>query len=103
MGFDFTTLFWAAAIILVLTFMMRWVFAPSKRPHTGRPQTGPGADTGLLVPVLQTSRNDALSTRDRLIGQGVRASVSRLAVDRYQVMVFRTDAQRATEILHPDH
>ncbi|HEX2903725.1 MAG TPA: hypothetical protein VHO01_09745 [Jatrophihabitans sp.] len=102
MGFDFTTLFWAAGILAILILMMRWVFAPSKRPHTGRPQTGPGADTGLLVPVLQTSRSTALASKDQLIARGVRASVSRLAVDSYQVMVFRTDAERAGEILRPD-
>lgn len=102
MGFDFTTLFWAAGIIVVLSFVMRWVFAPSKRPRTGRPDSGPNADHGLLVPVQETTRTNALTMKNRLIDEGIRSSVSRLEVDRYQVMVFRTDAERATQILHPD-
>ena len=48
MGFDLGILVWAAGIMAVLTVVMRWVFAPS-RPRTGRPDSGPQADLGLLT------------------------------------------------------
>ena len=51
MGFDIGVLFWAAGIIAVLSLVMRWTFRPS-RPRTGRPESGPGANLGLLTPVL---------------------------------------------------
>jgi len=101
-GFDISELFWMAAIVAVLGLMMRWVFAPSRRPHTGRPASGPDADHGLLVPVQQAPRGQALAVRDRLIAEGVRSSVSRLAADSYQVMVFRSDAERANQILRTE-
>ncbi len=100
MGFDYSTLFWATGILAVLILMMRWVFAPSKRPHSGRPSANASTDHGLLMPVLQTSRSNALTVKNQLIEQGIRCSVSRLAIDDYQVLVFRQDHKRATEALH---
>jgi hypothetical protein len=100
LGFDLGTLFWAGGIIGVLVLLMRWVFAPSKRPHTGRPQSGPGADLGLLVPALaSTDRSNALRVKNLLSARGVRCSVSRLDRDRYDVLVFGSDLARVSEIL----
>jgi hypothetical protein len=84
----------------VLMLVMRWVFAPSSRPHTGRPRSGPEADLGLLVPVLEhAARTNALRVKDFLSSRGIRCSVSRLDRDSYDVLVFGRDAPRARELL----
>ena len=100
MGFDLSLLVWLAGIVVLLTLIMRWVFAPSSRPHTGRPQNGPGADLGLLVAVVRrTSRGNALRAKDYLSSQGIRCSMSRLDRDSYDVLVFGRDEPRARELL----
>ena len=75
MGFDLGILVWAAGIVAVLMLVMRWVFAPS-RPRTGRPDSGPQADLGLLTPVLSQrapgagagGEEPAVRTRPALLG-----------------------------------
>ena len=100
MGFDLGVLFWMAGIIVVLVLVMRWVFAPSSRPHTGRPRSGPDADLGLLVPVVsQTPRGNALAVKNFLSSRGIRCSVSRLDRDSYDVLVFGRDEPRARALL----
>jgi hypothetical protein len=101
MGFDLGVLVWMAGILVLLTVIMRWVFAPSSRPHTGRPQTGPKADLGLLVAVVsRTPRSDALRVKDFLSTRGVRCSMSRLDRDSYDVLVFGGDEPKARELLN---
>ncbi len=100
MGFDLGLLVWMAGIIVLLTLIMRWVFAPSSRPHTGRPRTGPDADLGLLVAVVsRTPRSDALRVKDYLSTRGIRCSMSRLDRDSYDVLVFGRDEPRARKLL----
>lgn len=100
MGFDLGVLVWIAGIILLLTLVMRWVFGPSARAHTGRPQSGPNADLGLLVAVVrQAPRGDALRVKNLLSAQGIRCSMSRLDRDSYDVLVFGRDEPRARELL----
>jgi hypothetical protein len=99
MGFDLGILIWAAGILIVLTVMMRWVFQPS-RPRTGRPQSGPDADLGLLTPVLsQAPRAQVLTAKTLLSERGIRCSVSRLDRDSYDLLVFGADADRARHLL----
>ncbi len=99
MGFDLGTLVWAAGILAVLMLAMRWVFKPS-RPRTGRPESGPGANLGLLTPVLpRAPRAEALRVKNMLSQQGIRCSVSRLDRETYDVLVFNRDADRARELL----
>ncbi|HEV2887746.1 MAG TPA: hypothetical protein VGX49_12600 [Jatrophihabitans sp.] len=103
MGFDLGILVWAAGILGVLTLVMRWVFQPS-RPRTGRPQGGPNADLGLLVPVLSHApRARVLAAKNLLSERGIRCSVSRLDRDSYDLLVFGADADRAHRLLdgHP--
>ena len=98
-GFDPTLLFWAFIVIGVLMLMTRWVFKPS-RPRTGRPESGPNANLGMLAPVLAAAgRTDALEAKNLLSQRGVRCSVSRLDRDSYDVLVFKTDMDRAKELL----
>jgi hypothetical protein len=100
MGFDLGVLVWMAGIIVVLILIMRWVFAPSSLPHTGRPRTGPDADLGLLVAVVsRTQRGNALRVKDFLSTRGIRCSVSRLDRDSYDVLVFGRDEPRARALL----
>jgi len=99
MGFDLGILVWAAGIIAVLTVLMRWVFAPS-RPRTGRPDSGPQADLGLLTPVLSRApRTQVLAAKNLLSAHGLRCSVSRLDRDSYDLLVFDRDEPRAREVL----
>jgi hypothetical protein len=99
MGFDISMLAWAALVIAFLMVVMRWVFKPS-RPRTGRPASGPEADLGLLSPVLSGGpRTEALQVKNLLSRQGIRCSVSRLDRDRYDVLVFNRDIERARQIL----
>jgi hypothetical protein len=98
-GFDLGILVWAIGIVAVLMMMTRWVFKPS-RPRTGRPDSGPDADLGLLIPVLShASRSRALTAKNLLSEQGIRCSVSRLDRDSYDLLVFRADADRAHALL----
>jgi hypothetical protein len=88
--------FTAAAFLVVV---MRWVFRPS-RPRTGRPAHGPQADLGILVPVrTRAARSDAIRSKNALSSSGVRCSMSRIAADSYDVLVFRDDLNSAEQIL----
>jgi hypothetical protein len=99
MGFDLSVLGSAVALAGVLILMMRWVFS-SPRRGTGRPDHGPDADLGLLIPILQgASRARALQAKNQLSEQGIRCSLSRLERDRYDVLVFRPDAEQAAIVL----
>jgi hypothetical protein len=98
-GFDLSVPFMVFIVAAFLAVVVRWVFRPSRR-HTGRPDQGPNADLGLLAPVLaSTSRSSALRAKNLLSEQGVRCSLSRLEADRYDVLVFRPDLDRATSLL----
>ncbi len=99
MGFDLGVLFWAVAVLGVLMLVTRWVFKPS-RPRTGRPEHGPGADLGLLSPVLSSApRGEALRVKNLLSQQGIRCSLSRLAPNSYDVLVFNRELARARQLL----
>jgi hypothetical protein len=98
-GFDLSVPLTLIATAAVLILMMRWVFRPS-RPRTGRPDHGVNADLGLLTPVLvSTSRSNALRAKNLLSAAGIRCSLSRLDLDRYDVLVFNPDQERAAEVL----
>lgn len=99
MGFDLSVLGSAFAVAAGLILILRWVFGTS-RPRTGRPAHGPDADLGMLTPVLrEASRASALQAKNRLSENGIRCSLSRLDRDRYDVLVFSPDAERANIVL----
>lgn len=101
-GFDLGILVWAAGIIGLLMLVTRWVFSPSL-PRTGRPESGPNANLGLLTPVLsQAGRSKALAAKNVLSEQGIRCSLSRLGSDSYDLLVFRSDVDRAHQLLSDD-
>ncbi len=99
MGFDYSVPLTAFGMAAILALMVRWVFRPS-RPRTGRPDHGPGADLGMLTPVLSAApRSRAVSSKTRLSEQGLRCSLSRIDAEHYDLLVFRTELDRAREIL----
>lgn len=89
-----------AAAGLIAT--MRWVFAPS-RPRPKRGALPPVAgDFGLLEPlVLAMSRSAANALRATLGDAGIRSSLSARRDGRTDVLVFRTDLDRARSMLPP--
>lgn len=99
MGFDLGLMGFVLIIAALMMLLMRWVFKPS-RPRTGRPDHGPDADLGLLTPIRAgVSRSQAISIKNQLSENGVRCSLSRLELDRYDVLVFRPDLDKAGEVL----
>ena len=100
MGFDLSVPITAFVMAAILAVVVRWVFRPS-RARTGRPDHGLGADLGLLSPALAaTTRSSALTAKNLLSAQGIRCSLSRLEADRYDVLVFAADLDRAQNLLH---
>ncbi|UQX89874.1 hypothetical protein M6D93_07685 [Jatrophihabitans telluris] len=99
MGFDLSVPITAFVVAVMLAFVVRWVFKPS-RPRTGRPAHGPGADLGMLTAVLGSAgRSQALTVKNRLSAGGVRCTVSRLDANHYDVLVFTADADKARRLL----
>ena len=90
--------YWTAPLaalfaLLIVVLIMRWVFAPPSRP--ARP-VAPRGDYGLLVPVATArTEQDALRLRDLLREAGIRCTVG----DDGQLLVFRDDAGRASELV----
>jgi hypothetical protein len=85
-----------ASLILV----MRWVFSSSDRPSTGRKEHGPGANLGMLRPVLASApRADALEAKNRLSEKGIRCSLSRIDAAHYDLLVFVQDLDQAKSTL----
>jgi hypothetical protein len=98
-GFDLSVPITAFVVAIILSLVLRWVFRPS-RPRTGRPERGPGADLGMLRPVLSSApRTRVLRAKNPLSAQGIRCSLSRLSVDSYDLLVFEEDLEHAEEIL----
>jgi len=98
-GFDFPLMLLALTVAGFLILVMRWVFATS-RPHTGRPERGPNANLGMLRAALPTSsRAAAITAKDRLLAAGIRCSLSRVDHERYDVLVFADDLDRAQALL----
>ncbi|MCW2602949.1 MAG: hypothetical protein JWN61_1084 [Pseudonocardiales bacterium] len=102
MGSDLPTItvILLAAAGLILT--MRWVFAPSRPRPKGRARPAANGDFGLLEPlVLALSRSSANALRATLGDAGIRSSLSARRDGRADVLVFRTDLDRARALLPP--
>ena len=84
----------AALVALALVVLLcRWVFAEPARPVRS---TVPRGDYGLLVPVATArSDEDAARLREVLREAGIRCTVG----DDGQLLVFRADAGRASELV----
>lgn len=84
----------AALVALALVVLIcRWVFAEPPRPARS---TAPRGDYGLLVPVATArSEQDAARLRELLRAAGIRCTVG----DDGQLLVFRGDAGRASELV----
>lgn len=90
--------YWTAPLaalfaLLIVVLIMRWVFAAPSRPVRA---AVPRGDYGLLVPVATArSDEDAARLRDVLQDAGIRCTVG----DEGQLLVFRADAGRASELV----
>lgn len=86
-----------------LIFTMRWVFAPSRPRPKGPARASATGDFGLLEPLaLALTRGSAHALRATLGDAGIRSSLSARRDGRSDVMVFRTDLDRARSMLPPD-
>jgi hypothetical protein len=90
----------ALVVVALLGLVVRWVFAPSRR------RTGPLVDAsdspelGLLeVIATGLTRAEAMTLRATLGEAEIRSSMSRRHDGRLDVLVFRTDLDRARELL----
>lgn len=102
MGSDLPTIMVIVLAAAGLIFTMRWVFAPSRpRPKTSARPAASG-DFGLLEPLaVALSRGSANTLRATLGDAGIRSSLSARRDGRTDVMVFRTDLERARTLLPP--
>lgn len=87
----------ALGVLLLLT---RWAFSSPPRERKAE-QRAARADYGLLVPVAaRRTAEDAEALRERLRQAGIRCTVAvDPAAGSWQLMVFRADAARASELV----
>lgn len=101
MGNDPSALFIAVFVILLLGLVMRWVFRPS-RPRAGMrpPDATDSQNLGLLtVALTQLSRSEALARRATLSEANIRSSTSKRRDGSLDLLVFKTDIERARVVL----
>ena len=101
MSNDPSAVFIALIVILLLMLIMRWVFRPS-RPRQGArpPDATDSQNLGLLTVVLsQLSRAEALARRAELSEADIRSSLSKRRDGTLDLLVFRTDVDRARLVL----
>jgi hypothetical protein len=91
----------ALGVALLLMFVMRWVFRPSRpRPSQRPPDAAASTDLGLLTVVaVGLTRQAALQQRATLGEAGIRSSMSRRRDGRFDVLVFHADATTARTLL----
>jgi hypothetical protein len=96
-GNDPSAILIALGVLLVLTLVMRWVFAPPRTRHVVRPvDAAESSDLGLLTVVVSgVERRDALRQKALLDEAGIRCSLSRRRDGRLDVLVFAGDADAA--------
>ena len=101
MGNDPSAVFTALIVILLLGLVMRWVFKPSRPRQAVRPPDATDSQNlGLLTVVLsQLSRSEALARRAELSEANIRSSVSKRRDGSLDLLVFRTDVERARLVL----
>jgi hypothetical protein len=88
----------------LLALVTRWVFAParSNSSPTLPVDATDAQDLGLLTVVLsRLTRDDAMRQRAVLLQEGIRSSMSVRRDGTVDVLVFRTDADKARILLGP--
>jgi hypothetical protein len=98
MGNDPSALIVAVVVVLGLALVLRWTFKPSRPPAPGvrRVDAADSDQLGLLTVVAAgLDRSEALRQRTRLSEAGIRASLSRRRDGRFDVLVFRANAEAA--------
>jgi hypothetical protein len=102
-GRDPSAVLIAVGVVFLLSFVLRWVFRPSRpRPATRPPDAADSAELGLLtVIVAGVDRNEALRRRAALGDAGIRSSMSRRRDGNFDVLVFHADVNAARIVLGP--
>ena len=102
---DLTPFITVLIVLLILGLVTRWVF------RAGRPRIDPrsfvdaadSSDLGLLdVVAVDVPRAKAAQAKARLDAAGIRASLSKRRDGDMDVLVFRSDADRARLLLAGD-
>jgi hypothetical protein len=93
----------AIGVVFALSFVLRWVFRPSRpRPTTLPPDAAESPDLGLLTVIVSgVDRGEAMRRRAALGDAGIRSSMSRRRGGDFDVLVFRADAEAARIVLGP--
>jgi hypothetical protein len=101
MGDDLSTMIVAIAVVLCLALLMRWIFKPSHRSSgAARVDASDSAELGLLdVVATALPRTRAMEIRATLGDAGLRSSMSRRRDGNLDVLVFRSDAEKARQLL----
>jgi hypothetical protein len=102
-GNDPSAILIAVGTVFALSFVLRWVFRPSRpRPTTLPPDASESPDLGLLTVIVSgVDRNEALHRRAALGEAGIRSSMSRRRDGTFDVLVFHGDAHAARIVLGP--
>ena len=90
----------ALVIVILLGFVLRWVFRPSRPPRGAPVDASESTELGLLTVVASgLHRTDAMAERARLGEAGIRSSMSRRHDGRMDVLVFHADVDQARRLL----
>jgi hypothetical protein len=94
----------ALVVLAIVVLICRWVFAAPQRP--ARARSADRGDYGLLVPVATArTADDARGLSAVLRKAGIRCTVTQTAGQEknvggsWQLLVFRVDADRASELV----
>lgn len=103
MGRDPSAILIAIGVVFLLSFVLRWVFRPSRpRPTSRPPDAADSSELGLLTVIVpDVERNEALRRRAALGEAGIRSSMSRRRDGNFDVLVFHADANAARIVLGP--
>ena len=90
----------ALVIVVLLGFVLRWVFRPSRTPRGAPVDASESTELGLLTVVASgLRRSDAIADRARLGDAGIRSSMSRRRDGTMDVLVFHADVDQARRLL----
>ncbi len=94
----------ALAVVVLIGLAMRWAFRSSRPPTGPLVDASDSADLGLLQVIASgLSRPAAMNLRAELGEAEIRSSMSHRRNGGFDVLVFRTDLDRAHKLLDRDH
>ena len=90
-------------MVLLLAFVLRWVFKPSRQHRAVRPVDASDSPNLGLLSVVSTglTRQVAMERRAKLGEANIRSSMSKRRDGLLDVLVFHGDVDRARVLLEP--